>query len=395
LKLQPEEIAMLRGERGEAARKAMEILVKLGEIYGAERLIPVRSVQVAGVSYLGLGEAGLDFLRELAPSARVCTTATLNPAGIDLEQWEHLGIDGAFARRQAEVLDLYGRMGLIPVYTCTPYLAGNLPLPGESIAWSESSAVCFANSVLGARTNREGGPSALASALTGRTPEYGMHLDADRQAKVLVEIADALSGEAEFGALGTAMAGAIGNRIPFVRAARAQERPTLDELKAFGAALATFGGQAMFFWEGVTPDECPVPRERISLGKEEIEEARRELSDGERADFVSVGCPHASIAQVRRIASLLEGKRVGVEFWITLSRSVKAICDRTGLSEIVEGAGAKMVCDTCAAVAPIRGRFTVMATESAKACYYARGTAGLKTQLLGLEACVREAVEGA
>jgi predicted aconitase len=176
--LTAEEKEMLEGAQGRATQKAMQILVALGEIYGAERMIPVTSAQIAGVSYDNLGEAGLQFLSEMAEGggkARVLTT--LNPAGMDIENWRSLGIQPDFAEKQERVLDAYSRMGVISTCTCTPYLTGNLPLFGEHIAWSESSAVCYANSVLGARTNREGGPSALASSLTGRTPEYGFHLE--------------------------------------------------------------------------------------------------------------------------------------------------------------------------------------------------------------------------
>ena len=179
--LTPEEQEMLAGAQGQATRKAMEILVALGTIYGAERMVPVTSVQIAGVSYDNLGEAGLQFLAEMADGggqARVLTT--LNPAGMDIENWQALGISPEFAESQQRVIDAFARMGVVTTCTCTPYLSGNVPHFGEHIAWAESSAVCYANSVLGARTNREGGPSALAAALTGRTPAYGYHLDEGR-----------------------------------------------------------------------------------------------------------------------------------------------------------------------------------------------------------------------
>jgi predicted aconitase len=163
MRLTPEQNEMLDGSQGRATRKAMQILVALGEIYGAERMIPVSSVQIAGVSYDNLGEAGLQFLSEMADGGgKVRVQTTLNPAGMDIENWHSLGIQPDFAEQQGRVLEAYSRMGVTTTCTCTPYLTGNLPLFGEHIAWSESSAVCYANSVLGARSNREGGPSALA-----------------------------------------------------------------------------------------------------------------------------------------------------------------------------------------------------------------------------------------
>ncbi|MBU4246298.1 MAG: aconitase X catalytic domain-containing protein, partial [Nanoarchaeota archaeon] len=177
MQLTKEETEMLAGKHGRAAQKSMEILVALGEIFGAKRLVPITSVQVAGVSYHNLGDAGLEYLSELAKDGKVRVKTTLNPAGMDLIDWKKLGITKEFAQKQLKVIDSFKKLGIEITMTCTPYLAGNTPKTGEHIAWSESSAVCFANSVLGAKTNREGGPSALASAIVGKTAEYGLHLD--------------------------------------------------------------------------------------------------------------------------------------------------------------------------------------------------------------------------
>ena len=156
---------MLDGEEGNAVKKSMEILVALGNIYGAEKLIDVGSVQISGVSYHNLGDAGLEFLDEMAKDGKVRVLTTLNPAGMDLENWQNLGIDPEFARKQKLVIDAFEKMGIIVSCTCTPYLIGNLPRYGEHIAWAESSAVTFANSVIGAKTNREGGPISFSSSL--------------------------------------------------------------------------------------------------------------------------------------------------------------------------------------------------------------------------------------
>src|SRR4030042_2065466 len=166
----------------------MEILTALGDIYGAERLLKVGSVQVAGGSYHNLGDAGLEFLNELAKDGRVKVLTTLNPAGMDLENWRNLGISEEFAEKQNLVIDAFEKMGIVISCTCTPYLIGNLPRYGEHVAWSESSAVTFANSVIGAMTNREGGPSALAAALRGKTPNYGLHLDEKRVPNIHVQV---------------------------------------------------------------------------------------------------------------------------------------------------------------------------------------------------------------
>ena len=163
---------MLAGEAGPGVQKAIEIVVALGRIYGAADLVAVTSVQVAGVSYKNLGDAGLEFLQEwAAQGARARVPATLNPAGMDLASWRELGFSEAFARRQEAVIAAYVALGITLTCTCTPYLVGHVPEFGQHVAWAESSAVSYANSVLGARTNREGGPSALAAAITGRTAQ--------------------------------------------------------------------------------------------------------------------------------------------------------------------------------------------------------------------------------
>ena len=260
MNLTPEELELLAGQAGPAARKAMEILVALGTIYGAERLVSVTSVQIAGVSYDNLGEAGLQFLAAMAAGGgRARVTATLNPAGMDVENWQALGIDAAFAESQQRVLDAFARMNVITTCSCTPYLCGNLPHYGEHIAWAESSAVCYANSVLGARTNREGGPSALAAALTGRTPAYGYHLDANRRPGVTVDVNARLTEGGDFGALGKALGQKLealsSKPVPYLRGVA---QASGDQLKAFCASLATYGGAAMFHMEGITPEAAQL-----------------------------------------------------------------------------------------------------------------------------------------
>lgn len=390
---------MLAGDQGRAAQTAMQILAALGNIYEAKRTLPVRSVQIAGVSYDNLGEAGLDWLTEMADGGgKVRVPTTLNPAGMDLENWQALGIPADFAEKQLRVIEAFTRMGVTPTCTCTPYLAGNLPEAGDTLAWAESSAVCYANSVIGARTNREGGPSALAAALTGRTPEYGMHLDENRRPGVTVEVAALLPDTSDFGALGKI----IGERleksgrkaVPWITGVG---KPALEQLKSLCASIATYGGLAMFFIPGVTPEAAGFapPGESFAVTADDLDAAKASLSGAPagEADFFSLGCPHLTLPEVARIAELLRGKRVAKEFWITTSRPVKREADRLGYSKTILRSGAKFAVDTCCVVAPIRGRFRAMATDSAKACYYAASKNKFKTRLLDFDAVVNEALE--
>lgn len=380
--LTAEEKAVLAGEQGRAAKKSMEILVALGNIYGARRLAPVKSVQIAGVSYDNLGDAGLAFLEEMAADGRARVPATLNPAGMDLEDWREFGVSEAFAERQKKVIETFSRMGVIASCTCTPYFVGNEPGPGDTIAWSESSAVCYANSVLGARTNREGGPSALAAALTGKTAAYGLHLDENREPVLSVEVRGPLEDIADFGALGKVLGERLGSRVPYIKGL---EGASTDRLKSLCASIATYGGTALFHAAGVSPEEVKAPRDWIKMGPEEIEQAKRAMNDDEEVDFVAVGCPHCSLEELREIAERLDGKQVRRETWIAVARQVKEAAEDEGTVARIRRSGARIAADTCFVVAPIRGRFRCMATNSAKAVFYGRAKNRFRTVFAPLD----------
>ncbi len=397
--LTSEEKALLEGKAGPAAQKAMQILEALGRIYGADRMIPVTSVQISGVSYDNLGEAGLEWLAEMAAgSGKVRVFTTLNPAGMDVENYQALGISEAFTVNQRRVLDAFETMGVVTTCSCTPYLFGNLPRFGEHIAWAESSAVCYANAVQGARTNREGGPSALATSLTGVTPSYGYHLDENRQPTLHVIVNATLKENPDFGALGKAigdrMQSLSTNRVPLISGIT---EANLENLKSFCASIATFGGVALFHIPGITPEAFAYnpPAETLVINQSNLDRAKSDLigASADEVDFVTLGCPHLSLREIQRIAQLLEGKRVRKEFWITTSRPVKGMADRMGYTEVIEASGAKFATDTCCVVSPIKCRFHVMATDSAKACYYAFAKNKFKTRLLPFDEVIKEALQ--
>jgi predicted aconitase len=395
MQLTKEEQAMLDGAEGYAVRKSMEILVALGDIYGAKSLIKVGSVQVAGVSYHNLGDAGLEFLNELATDGKVRVLTTLNPAGMDLENWRQLGISPEFAEKQNLVIEAFKKMGILISCTCTPYLIGNLPLYGEHIAWSESSAVTFANSVLGARTNREGGPSALAAAFVGKTPNYGLHLDENRVPDVHVQVNTELTKLSDWGALGYAVGKKAENKIPYITGIKTAE---LDELKSFCASVVTYGAKPLFYIKSITPgaDLQAQPKETVVIDQSDIKNAYDNINDDvSDIELVCVGCPHCSIKEISEIATLLEGKQVaeGTEFWVATSRTAKQLSDKRGYTQIIEAAGAKFACDTCMAVAPLKGRFKSLATTSAKGCFYSRQN-NMKTKMGSIQECVNAAVTG-
>jgi len=393
--LTEKEQRMFDGEEGYAIQKSMEILVALGNIYGANHLVKVGSVQVAGVSYHNLGDAGLEFLNELARDGRVKVLTTLNPAGMDLENWHQLGISQEFAEKQNQVIDAFSRMGILISCTCTPYLIGNLPRYGEHLAWSESSAVTFANSVIGARTNREGGPSALAAAFVGKTPCYGLHLDENRAADIKIQVNADLTKLSDWGALGYSIGRKAENKIPYITGIKDAE---LDELKSFCASVVTYGAKPLFYMKGITPDaeNLQIPRETVTIEQRDIREAYDNINDDvDYIDFVCIGCPHCSIKEISEVAELLKDRKISenTEFWVATSRTAKQLADKRGYTETIEKAGGKFACDTCMAVAPLKGRFKALATTSAKGCFYSRQN-DMKTKMGSIEECIEAAVTG-
>ena len=398
LQLSAEETAMLEGEAGPGVAKAMEIVVALGRIYGAGTLIPIASVQVAGVSYKNLGAAGLAFLEAwAAQGARVQVPTTLNPAGMDLASWRELGFSEAFAQRQQAVIEVYTILGITPTCTCTPYLVGHAPVFGQHIAWAESSAVSYANSVIGARTNREGGPSALAAAITGRVACYGLHLDENRQATVVIEVRSPIRSESDLGALGYLVGQLVENRVPYLRFH--DRRPEDWELKLLGAAMAASGAVALYHIEGITPEAKAgnvVQAGAETLVIDNLSPGFEALDGGcEQIDLVSLGCPHASLSELRCAADRLDGRYLKAALWITTARSTREAAELEGLVARIEAVGGRVVADTCMVVAPVAELgFRSLATNSAKMAFYAPAHSGLKVRFGTLEQCLDAAVTG-
>ena len=401
MRLSEEERAMLAGRDGPAVQKAMEIVVALGRIYEAEDLVPVASVQVAGVSYKNLGRAGLEFLQGLArQGAKVRVPATLNPAGMDLRDWPEMGFPADFARRQEEVIAAFREMGVEVSCTCAPYLVGERPRFGEHLAWSESSAVSFTNSILGARTNREGGPGALAAAITGRTARYGLHLEKNRRPTHIVEVRCPLESEADYGALGYLIGKMVGRGVPYFKGTIGDTQNAIRQLRALGAAMAASGAVALYHIKGMTPEarrgiEFAPGAKAIVI--ESLAEAYATLntSAGEEIDFVALGCPHASLGEIEEIATGVKGQKLKAHLWVTTARRIKEEAARRGLVEIIEEAGGRVVADTCMVVAPVEALgLRRLATNSAKAAFYAPSHCGLAVRFGPLEKCLEAALTG-
>ena len=373
--LTKEEESVLNGEKGEVMQRLFRLLVRLGDIYKADKMIPVGSVQVAGVSYKSIGDPGTEFLEDMASkNTKVQVLTYLNPAGMDLENWKELGFPKDFAKNQLRIMNAFKEMGIVVTSTCTPYLAGNLPRFREHIAWSESSAVSFSNSVIGARTNREGGPSALAAAICGVTPNYGLHLWEKRQPTIQIDIDAELKFNSDFGALGYYVGKQVKNKIPYFTGIK---DANTDQLKALGAAMAASGAVALYHVEGLTPEADLVEKkglEKIPVGKKELKETYNKLNTGKKPDIVIFGCPHASLREISQLAKKLDGKKLKKPVWICTSRMVKEVAERMGYNEIISKAGGSIVGDTCMVVSPIEQMgYKTTGVNSGKAANYLPG----------------------
>ncbi len=372
MELTGEEERLLESDN-ETVRKCMEILVALGEIYGAERLVEIRSAQISGISYDNIGDAGLEWLESL--DARVVVRAYSNPAGLDTVRWREMGIDEEFYERQSRILRALKRIGVEITLTCTPYYL-DAPEFGEHLAWAESSAVVYANSVIGARTNRESGISALASAIVGKTPMYGLHLKENRAPQIRVVVEEGVNP-----AVAGYYAGKlVGSEIPLVEFPRKLSR---DELKWFGASLAASGGAGMFHAEGMTPEwrDFDKPDERVFIEKRDIEVKCE-------PHLIAVGCPHTSADELRQIYELLQKHgRVKREMWVFSSR--KVIEENRELVDGIERFGAKVFADTCMVVSPATSRFDCVMVNSGKALEYLPKMRGVEAVFGDLHECVR------
>jgi predicted aconitase len=384
-----EEERVLAGEYGETRQKMMEILAAIGTVFGAARLIPIKSAQVSGASYKTIGDAGLEWLSGL--DARVSVPTVLNPIGMDRVAWREMGIPPGFAKKQEEVIAAYARLGIRLECTCTPYYIYQTRF-GEHLAWSESSAVSYANSVIGARTNREGGPGALAAAIIGKTPEYGLHLVSERkpQVHIRVEGGDSWDDVAWFGALGYLAGKIAGNRIPFFSGIR----PRRDHLKALGAAMAASGAVALYHVAGITPEarifsyeESDIEQIPVTAG--EVAALWNEIP----VDAVALGCPHCSPEELSRVATLLTGKRVKIPVYIFAARKVIDSCHDAIAA--IERSGARVYADTCMVVSPSLEQYRTIMVNSGKAFSYVPDMCGAAVRIGTTEECILVATDRA
>ena len=400
---------MLEGLCGEGTRLAMSILVRMAEVYGAGDLLDVTQAHIDGCGFLS--DASLEFAETLASrGAKVSIPTTLNMGPLDLQNWKAFGVREDFAAKAIRQAKAYTDMGCIPTWTCAPYQGYLTPRFGQQIAWGESNAVVYANSVLGARTERYGDYIDICAAITGRVPRQGLHLTENRKGQLLVRLVGfdqaRLREETFWPAFGHFLGPAVGDRIPVIEGLPPEA--TDDQLKAFGAAAASSGAVALFHAVGLTP-EAPTLAEAFQGGRPEgtlevhpadLAAAAADLStadEGAPVAVVLLGCPHFSFAEFRRLADLVRlapGKsRVG--FIVITSTQTHALLLRSDMPAALADFGVRITLDTCMFHTPMVAPGTqVIMTNSGKCAYYAPGELGVKVAFGSLADCVRSAIEG-
>ncbi len=408
LVLDPIDERRLAGGEGEAPRFAMRVLVAMAKATEAERFIDVQAAHVDACLYHG--QVSLDFADRLASAgARVAVPTTLNVGAVDLLHPRHFRGDPAIGAAGRRLMERYVGMGCRPTFTCAPYQLPGRPSLGQHVAWAESNAIVFANSVLGARTARYGDFVDICAAITGRVPDAGLHRDEHRRGQVLFRLApipDRLgSSDALYPVLGHLVGSEAGTHVPVIEGLPSSA--TEDQLKALGAGAASSGAVGLFHAVGVTP-EAPTleaafggapPLRTVEVTLDRLIAARDELSTavGTAIDAVSVGTPHASLTELERLAGLLRGVAVHreVDLFVSTDRATLAEAAARGWVESLERAGATFVVDTCTYVTPIlEARDRVVMTNSAKWAYYAPGNIGVAVVFGSLEECVRSAAIG-
>jgi cis-L-3-hydroxyproline dehydratase len=417
LRLTDTDRSLLAGERGPGSQMAMRIIVRMTEVCGASELLDITAAHIDSTIFMG--DATLEYAERLADlGATVVVPSTSNVSGVDEHGWRAWPVPPDWAAKAQRQMDAYRRMGVTASFTCAPYQTESRPAFGQQIAWGESNAIAFANSVLGARTERYPDLLDICAAITGRVPAVGLHLTENRAGQILIQLigtpSTLLTDDSFYPVLGHLVGKLAGDRVPVIDGLAA--RPTEDQLKAFCAGAAASGAVALCHIVGVTP-EAPTldaafqgraPNVTHIIGMTELRAARAELTTvpnlsglrnptGFGPDMILLGSPHFSLGEFRLLASLLNGqtRHPSVRFLVTTSRVVAALAEHAGLLSSLRRFGGQLTVDTCPLATPmLPPEIRTLMTNSAKYAYYAPGLLNTQVVYGSLTDCVRSAVAG-
>jgi hypothetical protein len=408
MRLTDEEKRILEGEQGAAARIALAVLAELGELFGAKELMPVSQVHIDATLYMV--DAGLEFAEKMADlGGEVAVPTSLNPSSIDLQRWKAYRVPPEALSKHKRMETAYLKMRATPTWTCAPYQNGIIPRFGEQIAWGESNAIAFANSIIGARTNRYADLMDICAAIIGKVPKFGLHLTENRKAKMLIQLKEItpqmFENEAIYPLLGYLFGEMVGDQVAAITGM--PQNIKVDSLKGFCAAAASSGAVGLFHMVGITPEAQTLemcfhgnkPQNVCDITPELIKKAEDRLwtMKKDEADLVVTGCPHYSPAEFVKLAQLTAGKKVhrSVLFWVFTNRSVYAWIKDNGILSDLTGAGIMVFTDGCPLQYPRdTWQFNGAMTDSAKFANYCFSQRGLEAAYGSLEDCVETAVRG-
>ncbi len=399
---------LLAGKHGPAAKFAISIIHRMAPVYGTHEFLDISAAHIDSSIYIG--EAGLDFAERLASmGAQVAVPTTLNVSGLDEHNWQEWAVPAVWAEKAHRQMLAYESMGCVPTWTCTPYQDRMRPVFGQQIAWGESNAIAFANSVIGARTERYPDLFDICCAITGRAPAVGLHLDGNRAGELLVNLVDIperlQSNDSFYPVFGHLLGKLAKDQIPVVQGLT--QKPAEDQLKALCAGVASSGAVALFHLVGITP-EAPtlkaafhgrLPKVESDVTFKDLISARQDLStykDG-TVQMVVLGSPHFSLTEFKQLAPLLKGKHVhpDVKFLVTTNRLMAGLAQQAGILDVVRDFGGQITVDTCILATPmLPADIKLLMTNSAKYAYYAPGLLDTQITFGSLEDCVDSAVMG-
>lgn len=409
LKLTKIDEEFLKGKYGESARIAMEVLVDLAKAYGASNFINITQAHIDGCSYAATGDAGLEFAEKLASGGgKVRVPTTLNITSRDINRWKEFRVPENFAAKSEAMEKAYLQMGCIPIWTCAPYQQGIIPRFGEQIAWAESNAINFVNSVLGAKTARYGDFVDICAALTGRAPYIEYHQDKNRGGEFLFKfkgLEEKILSSAFYAAVGHLIGKTSKGLVPVLQGLPSSVN--FDQLKALSAAAASSGSIGLFHVVGITPEAKNLemalkgkkPLKIIELSYNNVLEEAKKLTTakGNNVDLITVGCPHFSYQEVKMVLESLQSRKISkkIEFWIHTNQSTEFLLRKSNVWEEITKTGCKITTDTCILNWPLDNwNFKVMMTNSGKFAHYAPAHTGLEVIFGSLKTCVETAITG-
>lgn len=398
MRLTDEEKRMLNGQEGEAKKLAMEILTQVGDSMDADSFVEIASVQ-AMAHFGSLHIAGRDWLEKLAClGGKCCVPTTQDPASIPFSHWKEMGYDEEYAKNQYRLAEAIMKLGEMPKWSCTPYYQGSVPRLGQNIAWAESSAVSFANSVLGARTNRTPAGIAICAALTGRMPRYGLYLTENRRAQIKITVEAGELTPLDYNTIGIITGKLAGAKIPAIYGL--PQSATNDDLKYLGASAASSGSVALYHADGITPEAIltdvfagKAPEEEMVITRKDIDDAAEKMTSTGAGEpkLAVVGCPHYSSEEVIRLARMIEGKKVadGKAFWVFTTAETESLMERMGLKAVLEEAGVRIMAQTCLVISPLVGGYENLITDSGKFASYLPSEHSIRIRYASAEECVK------